>query len=152
MASVNASMVTDALIAMLRTEMAPVPVGDGVAPSRTAEDGVTSLIRSGYIVVHRIPSGASYEGSEIGGQPEALERIRYQISAAGIQRNQVERIRDAAIGLVVDRGDSDDRGYVIDLVVAGHVVMSRRKAGVIQTESLGTIQAGGYVDLLVNVD
>ena len=151
MASVNSSLVTDAVVALLRSELSPMKVGDGIAPSPDSGDR-TLDVKSGYVVVHRIPAGAAYEGSELGGQPESIERIRYQISAAGIQRNQAERISEAAIGILVDRDDvSRSRQYVHDLTVAGHAVLSRRKFGTIPTESLGTIQAGGYVEILVSV-
>lgn len=150
MSSVNASLVTDAVLGLLRSTL-DVKVGDAAAPSPDAGD-LRLDPRAGYLTVHRIPAGAAYEGSSVGGQPESIERIRYQITAAGVQRNQAERLAEAAIGVLVDRGDTPgDRGYVHALAVAGHAVLSRHKFGAIPTESLGTVQAGGIVELLVSV-
>lgn len=151
MAAINSSYLTDAVVGLLASYL-PVPVGDNKAPDSTGEDALTDRLVSGYCIVRRIPSGPRFTGSEIGGQPDSMQMVRYQITGHGTLRRQAERIADLAAAVLVDRSDDrGDRSYVYPLEVAGHVVLSRNRAGEIPTDSLGSTQAGVLVDIHLSV-
>lgn len=146
MTSVNDSMVTDAVLTLLRAEIG-VPVGDGTAPS--AEDGADRLSPTdGWLIVHAIPIGDRSFGDGYVGQSASGQTIRYQLTAGGVQRNQADRIANAAAAALADRESGD---WVNPIPVGGHQVMDRRRVGRIPDDAMGTFQAGQQVDLMVTV-
>lgn len=146
MSSVDPSMITDAVVALLRENMT-CPVGDGQAPLPEDDDLKLDLKR-GFAVVYRIPSGGRYEGSSIRGTEATIERIRFQVSTAGVQRNQVERLANAAGSMLTDRGDSGE--FVFPMPVGGHSIMNRKRVGDVPYQVQGgSHQSGILVDLLV---
>lgn len=150
MTTVNSSIVTDGLIAMLR-DVCDFPIGDGEAPDLSGENQIAVALTAGYGVVHMVPSGGRYINEDWSGQEDGMEIIRYQLTGHGVQRNQADRISQFMIAVVVDRADGwqDGFGYIHPLPINGHEVMKRGKAGSIPTEALGSVQAGGYIDLWV---
>jgi len=145
--AVDASRVTDAVVALLRAESGLL-VGDGTPPTpETASD--TLSLRTGYLLVYQVPVGMAYESEGLGGQSEAMTRCRYQVNAVGIQRNQAERMAERAVKILVDRTAGT---YTHALTVTGHDVLERCRAGQVPLDaSDGTFVAGGLVDVVVNV-
>ena len=81
-----------------------------------------------------------------------MDTIQYQITAAGVTRRQVERLSEAAIDVICARGDAvNDRDFIHGMPVAGHKVLDRKRSGTVPTDALGSMQAGGNVDIFVTV-
>lgn len=146
MTAVDVSLLTDAVRDLLDAQL-PVPVGDGAAPdpnpSRLLDEG------QGWVTVQMIAAGAAAVQGSVYTDTAELEAVRYQVTAAGIQRNQVERLAQAAISILVERDSDGD--YIFPLTVPGHVVLHRSFFGRIPTTSLGAYNAGGIVEILLNV-
>lgn len=147
MTAVDSSLVTDAVVTLLRSQL-PVPVGDGAAPDPGGDPVLAAEI--GWVVVQQTAAGASAHVGSIYTQAEEMERVRFLVTATGAQRNQVERLANAAMSVLIDR-DGTGGPWTFPITVPGHVVIHRRLFGRVPTSSLGSWQAGGYVELLVNV-
>lgn len=139
---VNGSMVTDGLLSLLEGVFGADRVGDAEAPANRD-------LEVGYIVVHRIPNGGLYTGSETAGTESALEWCRYQLMGCGFQRDHAEELSETAAGTVVDRGVSG--AFTNALTVVDHQVINRRRRGGAPPDKLGSATSVAIVELLVSV-
>lgn len=144
MSVVDVGEVTTGVLTMLIDAM-PCPVGDGAAP--LADDDEFVEFANGYAILYRVPSGARYMGSGIAATSAALQWVRFQVTTAGLQRDQVELFAARALGAFLDRASG---AYVNDIDVPGHSVIQRVPAGDVPLEQLGSAQSGVLVDLLVS--
>lgn len=160
--TVAADLVTNAVVALLRTELDPVKIGDGRAPEPTpTQDTVTqidleTMTTQPYVVVWGpVPIGEGetvYLGDSYCGQPESMERIRYQIMGVGRTRVGAEGVARTAAAVLTDRAQVSPFDWVNAITVAGHEIYDRGKAGWIAgDEEGGLFQRGLRVDLSVCV-
>jgi hypothetical protein len=146
-AIVRPYLVTRAVLLLLRAELPikfgwNIPIGDAIAPSPDPSDAVMDLA-TGYLIVGRVPPG-QYVSEAFGSPPGSMEVVRYQVTGHGVQRNQADEVADEAIETLLDLANP--------LPISGHNVIRRRKGGVIPADpGMGSIQIGGYVDLLVGL-
>jgi hypothetical protein len=138
MARVDPYLVTKTVVALLREELT-IPVGNGQLPSEQSSTGA-------YLVVNFIPPMDSLNAS-YGLSKGAMKRLRYQLTAVGLQADQAERVASLAVGVLVD---DEDGSYVHNIDVPGHIVMDRAEGNSIPTDRVDkTVNAGYYVDLTV---
>lgn len=153
MTAVDASRVTDAVIATLRAATGLL-VGDGVMPTPDDADDVLALSQGVLIVTQvqptGIPSPTPYFSTGWAGESESMTRCRFRICAVGVQRNQAERAAERAANALVAR-DPGSHAWVHDLDVTGHTVIDRRRSGRLALEvDGGTFEAGAFVDVIVH--
>lgn len=143
----NLRPLTDAVVALLRTTLDPIPVGDGTAPTPPPGEDILDLAAGAYAVVWRIPSGNRNLGEGFTGDPSSHLVVRYQVTAAGIQRDQCEDVAEVALEALSAR--TPGGGYVNTLAPTGMAVLWRHRVGDVPMDVLGTMQCGGLVDIAV---
>lgn len=155
MSRVDTSLVTSAVVAMLRAAVPPeVLIGDGrppaVDPDQQRRSGPTVTgTRRGYGIVYQIPGGVLRGAEGYLGEPTAIRAVRFQLVGVGVTREQAQSVGDLMTSILCDRAD-DTRAFVHTLTVAGHTVMEREEAGdVPQDDVQGLIQLGHLVDVTV---
>ena len=155
MSRVDDALVADAVVALLRTELDPVQIGDGRAPTVANGDerviGPEGVTARSFGVVYKI-AGGRFEGDGYLGQPESIEVVRFQIVGVGVQRTAADRLASRMCSILVDRLDAPPASYVFPLTVPGHTVIDRHAVGKIpQDNGGGLVQMGHIVDVRVCV-
>lgn len=160
MSGVDESVVTDAVVALLRAQVpSGVAIGDGAPPyiDGAAEDqplvevdpdtGESQPTATVYCVPPLEMPAAGYAG-----QADGTVVLRFQITTAGSQRDAAQALASMCVGILVDRADGPvDRDYVHALSVPAHAIMWRRRAGIVPAASEGGwCNAGGLVDVCVH--
>ena len=125
MSEVDSSLVSPAVVSLLRAEM-PCPVGAGVVP--TPPEGEQSLdLDVGYLVVYLIPAGSFYSGEGYIGQWNSVETLRFQLTSSGSQMDHADLLANFAASVITARDVNG--GYQFALNIPGHTVMNRYRAG-----------------------
>lgn len=153
MTSVDQSLVTDAVLGVLRAEFEPgILIGDGELPDLAEQPTTRDQYAQGaYAVLSSIPTGHRDEGGGWSGDGGMLW-IRYQIYVVAGYRDQAERIANAMASRIADRADGQGAGFLVDIPVAGHAIIDRRRAGMIPLDSTGpAVRSGQLVDIRVQV-
>jgi hypothetical protein len=156
---VDDSLVTDAVVALLRAELPDgVLVGDGGSPFVAGSVDPLSQVDpdSGeafpYAIVYAISPDA-FPAEGYAGQRDGTMVLRFQVTTVGPQRDAAQALAAVANGILVDRADSDPRDYTHALTVPGHSVMKRERAGKVPNFGEGGYSnAGVLVDVWVHRD
>lgn len=156
MSAVDDTLVTDAVLALLRAELPDgVLVGDGeipyddTAPVGPGEVDPATGTAQPYAILYCIPP---YVGITPGwaGQ-DGSEAIRFQVTTVGPEREAAQALATVIRGILTDRGDAPDRSYVHPLTVAGHEVMRRDAVDRVPVDGAeGAYNAGTIVDIWVH--
>lgn len=125
MSEVDSSLVTPAVLSLLRGQMS-CPIGSGVVPS-PPEGEQTLDLDVGYLVVYLIPAGSFYSGQGYIGQYNSIETLRYQLTSSGSQMDHADLLANFAASVITARDSNGD--FVHALSVPGHAVMNRYRAG-----------------------
>lgn len=148
--SVDVSLVTDAVLAALRAHFEPkgIQVGDHAAPLPVNSNDVPGRKRA-YVVVYRVPVGSPNRNEGMTGRTDSMKWVRHQFTAAASDRQVADRTAQEAVGLLL--GQEPDGTWTIPLPVAGHNIMLRRDDGQLPVDTAGSVQAGGYIRMLVGL-
>lgn len=137
MTSVDFSLVADAVVTTLQTDLDPILVEYSRAP-RDAADTLEDLMSAPYVVVYRIPfdDAPIPQGDGFTGDG-ATQRVRFQLRAVAATPMQAENLANEAASRLCDRDGAG--GWMTSLDVAGHNVVNRRRVGTSPTMQEGFV-------------
>lgn len=134
----DVSLLTPQVYAAVVAGVAPALVGLGQVPTPPSNADTHGLEDQPFYVLTAIPSGGRvFAGDGYTGEPEASIIQRYQIDCVGIQWDAAEHGAHKAMVALLDA----------DLVVSGHSIIWKRRAGSTPVQAEATVQAGQLVDI-----
>lgn len=139
----NTAKGVTAVIEVMASELGPsIKVGDHDFPDLSSLE--PKDLTEPYVVGYEVDLGGSFEEAGYGGG-QGMQWFRVQFSVKGLTARQVRDTSARIHSILCDRDPADSSAWLTDIPVDGHLIVNRKRSGVVPSDRAGSVTSGGAI-------